>query len=66
MSRVFPNKFGKLLLSDGSYGEDMRGVWWMRPPNADARKLAPADVVRGHDHTITVSGYLLDGNWRKK
>ena len=63
--RVFPNKFGALRLpAEGGYGQDLRGRWWMRPPGQDAKALDLKDVVPNGNDTITVSGFLIAGEWR--
>lgn len=63
--RVFTNKFGALRLpEEGGYGQDIRGRWWLRAPGQDAFPLDPRDVIPTGEETITVSGYLICGEWR--
>lgn len=63
--RIFPNKFGALRLPEGSYGQDLRGRWWLRPPSGNARSVEQRDVRLHPDGTITVSGFVLCGQWRQ-
>ena len=62
--RVYPNKYGRLRLPTGSYGRDLRGRWWLRPLHSDSAALRDADVFEHQDGTITVSGHLINGQWR--
>ena len=62
--RFFPNKFGTLRLpEEGGYGQDLRGKWLLRAPFSNSRQISPNDVVEHQDGTITVSGFLINGNW---
>lgn len=71
--RIFPHKFGgRLRLSEGGYGKDLRGQWWVRPPEGNMIKVKNEDVVEHADGTISVQvginghGLLLEhGTWRK-
>jgi hypothetical protein len=77
--RVYPNAEGHLCLTDGSYGRDLRGEWWVRPPGASAGSLDDHEVVEYGDKTITVNpsilgqgndgrvihGFLIRGEWRE-
>ena len=63
-ARVWPNKFGLLRLPERGYGRDLGGRWWLRPEAANARTVHPHDVLEHRDGTITVSGYLHNGEWR--
>mgnify|MGYP001591219275 CR=1 FL=1 len=45
--RVYPNKFLQLRLFEGSYGQDHKGSWWVRPPGGE-RNLVKTEVVSEH------------------
>lgn len=64
MSRVYPNKYGLLRLpAEGGHGQDLRGRWWLRLPGQNARTLSSAEVTLNANGTITVSGFLINGDW---
>lgn len=63
-SRIYPNKFGFLRLPELGYGRDLHKRWWLRPVASDAQTVCATDVLEHRDGTITVSGYLINGEWR--
>jgi hypothetical protein len=60
--RLFPHKYGGLALSEGAYGRDLRGRWWVRPPGESLRRpLEAVRVVEHPDGTITFRGVVNGG-----
>lgn len=68
--RIYPNKFGRLLLREGNYGVNLHGTCVLRPPGRDAEFIEPERVAEHGDETLSVvsgSGLILDhGQWRLK
>lgn len=68
MVRMYPNKFGRLLLQRGCYGINMQGQTVIRVPGKDAEWIEDTRVVEHADETLSVtsgSGLILDrGKWR--
>lgn len=78
-TRHYPHEVtGHLLLPEGGYGKDKRGVWHARPPGQHMGCLKNHDVTEHEDGTITVSpsieigdnqsvwhGFLEKGIWRE-
>ena len=72
--RRYPDKFGRLRLPPGGYGQDARGRWWCRAPGGDT-VLVPSALVTEHpDGSITVGApplafngcrlQIINGRWR--
>lgn len=68
MMRIFPNKFGRLLLRDGQYGISLHGQAVIRVPGRNAEWVGSHRVQQHDDETLSVtsgSGLILDhGFWR--
>ena len=69
--RVFPNKFGRLLLRDGQYGRNLHGHVVIRVPGHNAEFIEDHRVIdHNGEETLSVtsgSGLILDhGEWRLK
>lgn len=64
--RIFPHKFGQLLLPEGGFGKNLRGRWKARPPGEDERALEQRDVDEHPDGTITCRSVINGGArcWR--
>lgn len=61
-SRIFPHKYGGITLAEGTYGRDLRGRWWCRPPGESLRRQLDAHLVVEHqDGTVTVRGTINGG-----
>ena len=60
--RLFPHKFGGMILPPGGFGRDLRGRWWARPPGENARVLDPATVIEHADGTLSVRGPVNGGH----
>ncbi len=77
--RVYVNEVGDLLLNEGDYGRDSRGVWYARPPGQHTGCLSAHEVEEHEDGTISVTpsilisgppdppwhGYLVKGEWKE-
>jgi hypothetical protein len=76
-TRVEPDADGQLLLKEGEYGKDRRGVWMCRPPGSHMGSLQGHQVNEHTDGSISVTpsiliddgrtkwhGYLTNGEWR--
>ena len=77
--RVYVNEVGDLLLNEGEYGQDSKGVWYARPPGQHTGCLSEHEVEENEDGTITVRpsiliddsqskpwhGYLTKGEWKE-
>ncbi len=78
--RAYPDNDGNLILKDGEYGQDKRGVWYFRPPGGyHMGSLVRHTVTEHKDGTITVApsilltdwefgkwhGYLIKGEWKQ-
>ena len=66
---VFPNKLGELRLPAGGYGRDLRGRWWVRPPDCHMGDLDDLVVDEHPDGTVTVRESIDGrefgaGHWR--
>ncbi|HDH51249.1 MAG TPA: hypothetical protein ENH04_07565 [Nitrospirae bacterium] len=59
--RIYPDEQGNLWFPQGepTYGQDGKGEWLMRHPNAGVGSLANHDVVEHEDGSITVSPSIL-------
>lgn len=64
--RVHPNDNGQLLLAEGEYGKDSRGIWHARPPGNHMGSLARHDVTEHEDGTITVTPSILIDDGRNQ
>lgn len=60
-TRIFPHKFGGLLLLEGGFGRDLRGRWWARPPGENSRVLQQEHVVEHADGMITYRARINGG-----
>lgn len=74
--RVYVNEVGDLLLREGDYGQDSKGIWSVRPPGHHAGGIPDHEVEEHEDGTITVKpsivltdppwhGYLTKGEWKE-
>ena len=59
--RLFPHKFGGMILPSGGFGRDLRGRWWVRPPGENARSIDPSLIEEHADGTITVRAPVNGG-----
>ena len=60
--RLFPTKHGDLPLREGSYGRDLGGRWWCRPPGESLRRPLDGRIIVEHaDGTVTVRGTVNGG-----
>lgn len=59
--RIFPDRYGHLRLTPGSFGRDLRGRWQARPPGEDTSTLEQASVDEHADGTISFRGHVNGG-----
>ena len=64
--RVYLNEAGELLLKEGEYGKDSRGVFLCRPPGNHTGSLERHNVIEHEDGTITVTPSILIDDGRNK
>lgn len=75
--RVYPDEQGNLILKEGDYGCDGRGVWCVRPPGCHAGGIPHHTVTEHEDKTVSVNpsivldhgtmrwhGWLKKGVWK--